>query len=113
MNNLDAQYHWLDSEPAYVSLKHEVDKVIAYERAGLLFVINLHPSKSFVDYRVGIQEAGEYKIVLSSDEKRFGGWDRVDLNTRSFTTAMEWNGRKNWMQVYTPSRTALILAKVD
>lgn len=113
MNKLDDQYHWLDSEPAYVSLKHEVDKVIAYERAGLLFVVNLNPSKSFVDYRVGIEVAGEYKVVLSSDEKKFGGWDRIDMNTRFFTTAMEWNGRKNWLQVYTPSRTALILAKVD
>lgn len=113
MNQLESQYHWLNSEPAYVSLKHESDKVIAYERAGLLFVVNIHPSQSFVDYRVGIQEAGEYKIVLSSDEKRFGGWDRVELKTSFFTTAMEWNGRKNWLQVYIPSRTALILAKAD
>ncbi|GJJ07519.1 alpha-1,4-glucan branching enzyme [Clathrus columnatus] len=113
VNKLDDRYHWLNSDPAYVSLKHEEDKVVVYERAGLLFVFNLHPTQSFADYRVGIQEAGEYKIVLSSDEKSFGGWDRIDLHTQFITTPMEWNGRKNYLQVYIPSRTALILAKAN
>lgn len=45
---------------AYVSLKHEDDKVIAFERAGLLFVIGLHPCKSFTDYQLGIDVPGEY-----------------------------------------------------
>ena len=58
---------------AYVSTKHDDDKTIAFERAGLLFIFNFHPSKSFPDYRVGIEEAGEYRVLLSSDEKMFGG----------------------------------------
>lgn len=82
-----------------MSLKNETDKVIVYERAGLLFIFNFHPTKSFADYRVGIEEPGEYKVVLSSDEKRFGGFDRVDLRGRYYTTPMEWNNRKNWLQV--------------
>lgn len=77
----------------------QLDKTIVYERAGLLFIFNFHPSNSFTDYRVGIEEAGEYKVVMSSDEKRFGGFDRIALDGRYFTTAMEWNGRKNWLQV--------------
>ena len=84
---------------AYVSLKHEIDKTIVYERAGLLFIFNFHPTKSFTDYRVGVDEPGEYTITLSSDEDNFGGYNNVTLDSKHFTTPMEWNGRKNWLQV--------------
>jgi 1,4-alpha-glucan branching enzyme len=42
---------------------------------------------------------GEYKIVLSSDDKQYGGFENVDVNSRYVTTPLEWNGRKNWVQV--------------
>jgi 1,4-alpha-glucan branching enzyme len=104
--------------------------VLAYERAGLLFVVNLHSTNSFTDYRVGVEEAGEYKIVLSSDDKEYGGWSRVDTGTKFFTTPLKWNERKNFLQVndeaasttkvlmhsfkvYIPSRVALVLAPVS
>lgn len=64
---------------------------------------------SYVDYRVGVDAPGKYKVVLSSDDKRFGGHARVDLSSEYFTTPMEWNGRRNWLQVYSPSRTVLVL----
>jgi 1,4-alpha-glucan branching enzyme len=44
---------------AFVSWKHEGDKVIAFERAGLVFVFNFHPTKSFTDYKIGVQTAGK------------------------------------------------------
>ena len=119
------------SRQAYVSLKHETDKVIVYERAGLLFVFNFHPTKSYADYRVGVEEPGDYQTVLSSDEKEYGGFNNIRTDGKFFTTPMEWNGRKNWLQVgldcitcvvinlvwcfgeqvYIPSRTCIILAK--
>lgn len=82
-----------------MSLKHEDDKIIVFERAGVLFVFNLHPTKSFVDYRVGIEEAGEYHIVLNSDAKQFGGFDRIDTSVKFFTVPEEYCGRKNYLQV--------------
>ncbi|EIW70451.1 hypothetical protein TREMEDRAFT_71305 [Tremella mesenterica DSM 1558] len=109
MNWLEAKYRWLSSPQAYVSLKHEGDKVIVFERAGLLFIFNFHPTESFVDYRVGIDVPGEYKVILTSDEPKFGGHSRIDLSGKYLTTPMEWNGRKNWVQVYIPSRTLLVL----
>ncbi|TFK55591.1 glycoside hydrolase [Heliocybe sulcata] len=111
MNHTEDKYGWLSAPQAYVSLKHEGDKVIVFERAGLVFVFNFHPTNSFSDYRIGVEEAGEYHVALTSDEKKFGGFDNVDVNSKYFTTAMEWNGRKNWMHVYVPSRTCLVLAK--
>ncbi|KAH7911573.1 glycoside hydrolase family 13 protein [Hygrophoropsis aurantiaca] len=112
MNHLEEKYKWLSAPQAHVSLKNEVDKVVVYERAGLLFIFNFHPTNSFTDYRVGVEEAGEYRVVLSSDEKRFAGFDNVSLMTSCFTTPMGWNGRRNWLQTYIPSRTCIVLAKV-
>jgi 1,4-alpha-glucan branching enzyme len=130
MQHLEEEYHWLSSPQAWVSLKHEGDKVIVCERAGLLFVFNFHSTNSFTDYRVGVDVPGEYKIVLSSDDKQYAGFENVDVNVKFFTTPLEWNGRKNWLQVrsfpqatmlarltalhqvYVPSRTTIVLAKV-
>lgn len=109
MNNTEEKYKWLSAPQAYVSLKHEGDKMIVYERAGLLFIFNFHPTKSFTDYRVGVDVAGEYSVIFTSDEKRFGGFDNVSLKTTYKTTAMEWHTRKNWLQVYSPSRTCTVL----
>lgn len=99
MNQTAAKYKWLESPQAFVSLKHEVDKMIVYERAGLLFVFNFHPKNSFTDYRVGVEEAGEYRVVLNSDEKTFGGFDNVKSDSVYVTTPMKWNERKNYLQV--------------
>ncbi|KAK4100988.1 glycoside hydrolase family 13 protein [Parathielavia hyrcaniae] len=110
MNLCEARYGWLHAPQAYISLKHEGDKVIVFERAGVVFVFNFHPTQSFTDYRIGIEVAGTYRIVLDSDAKQHGGFCRLDENTRFFTEPLEWNGRKNCTHVYIPCRTALILA---
>ncbi|KAJ4990586.1 1,4-alpha-glucan-branching enzyme [Stagonosporopsis vannaccii] len=106
----EEKYGWLHSPQAYVSLKHEGDKVIVFERAGLLWIFNFHPSNSFTDYRVGVEQEGTYRIVLSSDSKAFGGHGNIAEDTRFFTTPFAWNDRKNFLQVYIPTRTAIVLA---
>jgi len=45
---------------AYVSRKHQDDKVIVFERAGLIFIFNFNTSKSFTDYKIGVQVDGVY-----------------------------------------------------
>lgn len=45
---------------AFVSAKHEEDKVIVFDRAHVLFIFNFHPSKSFQDYRVAVEVPGKY-----------------------------------------------------
>ncbi|KAK7552152.1 alpha-glucan branching enzyme [Phyllosticta citricarpa] len=103
----EEKYGWLHSPQAYLSLKHEGDKVIVFERAGLLWIFNFHPSSSFTDYRVGVEQEGTYRIVINTDSKDFGGHGNVDDSTRFFTTPFNWNDRKNFLQVYIPSRTAV------
>jgi 1,4-alpha-glucan branching enzyme len=108
MNLTEEKYGWLHAPEAYISLKNEKDKVIVFERAGLVFAFNFHPTGSFADYRIGVEIPGTYKIVLNTDTKDYGGFNRVDDGTRFFTTPMAWNGRKNWTHVYIPCRTAIV-----
>ncbi|KAL8996150.1 MAG: hypothetical protein Q9188_006637 [Gyalolechia gomerana] len=106
----EEKYGWLHSPQAYISLKNESDKVIAFERAGLLWIFNFHPTQSFADYRVGVEQSGTYQIVLDTDDTAFGGFGRNVKGTRFFTTDFAWNERKNFVQVYIPVRTAIVLA---
>jgi 1,4-alpha-glucan branching enzyme len=108
MNTTESKYGWLAAEQAYISLKHEGDKVIVFERGGLVFVFNFHPTSSFSDYRIGIEVPGTYRVVLETDSKEVGGFNRIDRNTRYFTTPMDWNGRNNWTHIYIPCRTAMV-----
>ncbi|KAJ5107308.1 1-4-alpha-glucan-branching enzyme [Penicillium angulare] len=110
MQLTEEKYGWLHSAQAYVSLKHEGDKVLVFERAGLLWIFNFNTTNSFTDYRVGVDVPGTYRIVLDTDDKAFGGLGRNMKETRFFTTDMPWNGRANFTQVYLPTRTALVLA---
>ncbi|SPO05642.1 probable branching enzyme (be1) [Cephalotrichum gorgonifer] len=110
MNKCEERYGWLHAPQAFISLKHEGDKVIVFERAGVVFIFNFNPTESFADYRIGIEVAGTYRCVLNSDANEVGGFGRIDDSTRYTTTPMEWNGRKNWAHVYIPCRTAIVLA---
>lgn len=96
----------------YVSWKHEDDKVIAFERANLLFIINFHPNKSFPDYRIGVDTPGVYKLILNTDDTLFGGHNLLDVNTEYFTQPESYSGRRNSILVYIPSRVGIVLAKV-
>ena len=99
MQHTEQKYGWLHSSQAYISLKNEADKVIVFERAGLLWIFNFHPTKSYPDYRVGVEiQAGTYRVVLNTDSKdvlvgsrglipgpdsslrRSGGMDRKQLH---------------------------------
>lgn len=115
MLKLDTEYGVLLTPQAYVSLKHEIDKVLVFERNGLLFIFNFHPTQSYPDYKVGVEAAGDYQIVLDSDAEEFGGFGRIkDTNEKgeklNFVTLPEqWNNRSNALFIYIPSRTAIVL----
>jgi len=111
MNKTEEKYGWLTCDPAYVSLKHEEDKVIVYERAGCLFVFNFNVSKSFVDYRVGINESGTYRVILDTDAAEFGGHQRLDHSVQHHTFDEGFADRRFSMSLYLPARSAFILAK--
>ncbi|XP_065653925.1 1,4-alpha-glucan-branching enzyme-like [Hydra vulgaris] len=113
MMHLEEKYGWLHAEPGYVACKHNGDKVITFERGGLVFVFNFNIHKSFVDYRVAVDTPGKYKIVLDSDAEIFGGHNRLDHNCKFFTENYSFNNRSSSLKVYIPSRVVIVLGKDD
>lgn len=111
VNTLEEKHGWLHSNPGYVSLKHEDDKVIVFDRANLIFAFNFHPTKSFPDYKIGVRNPGTYKIVLCSDDENFGGENRVDSKVKHFTKPESFADCPHSMMMYIPCRTAIIYAQ--
>lgn len=82
----------------------EERKIISYIRDDKLFVYNFSHS-SYTDCRVA-SPCRDYRIVLSTDEAKFGGFDRID-------TKMTYRGNQGkdtgYVSLYLPARTALVL----
>lgn len=112
MQHLEEKYGWLNSPQAYISLKHEYDKVIVYERANLLFIFNFHPCKSFPDYLIGVELPGTYQVILYTDSKEYGGVKHINETYLFKTNNFPWNNRKNSIKCYIPTRTAIVMALI-
>ncbi|CAG9759288.1 unnamed protein product [Ceutorhynchus assimilis] len=112
MNEGEEKYGWLSAGAGYVSTKHEDDKVIVFERAGCIFAFNFHPTKSFADYKIGVNNSGTYKVVFNSDEGRFGGFHRIDSSVEGHAVKENYNGRSHTLMIYIPSRTCLCMANM-
>jgi len=84
---------------------HNTDQVLAFERSGLIVVINFHPYQSYQNYI--IQAApGKYKMILDSDHTMYFGHGRLSPNQYHFTTPMQAN---HFLSLYLPSRTGIVL----
>jgi len=87
----------------------EANKTIVFERKNLLFVFNFHPFNSIPDYMVPVPKAGEYRIILNSDDKAFGGHGRID-DSVPFVSFIGPDMREN-ISIYNTNRTALVLER--
>ena len=117
------KYQWLgDFDAALMKIIRQIDNpnvhhltvrqsdhTASFMHGDFLFVINFSPDKSHSDYAVPA-EAGSYKLALSSDDKNFGGQERIDHNSRFFTSPADNN---HDLKAYLPARTGIILEKVD
>jgi 1,4-alpha-glucan branching enzyme len=89
--------------------EHSKDKVIAFQRAGLLFVFNFNSILSHVDYPVKVPHH-EYRLLLDSDRSEYGGHDRLQPDQRYLNTHMDQEKVPPYLiRLYLPNRTALVL----
>lgn len=89
----------------------DADKqVLVYKRGGLIFAFNFSPFNSYDGYHIPTSKKADYKVVLSTDDSEFGGFERVDKDT-VYTASYESKGQYGF-KIYLPSRTAICLGKV-
>jgi 1,4-alpha-glucan branching enzyme len=103
-------HHVLENREIYLRHEHEADKVLAFQRAGLLFVFNFHPSRSLIDHPVAAAPCS-YRMVFDSDARRYGGHARLQSDQIHFTmnSACEGDSRRPHLSLYLPTRTAIVL----
>ena len=88
------------------------DQILAFLRDDLIFVFNFNPNRSFMDYGL-LTPQGEYKVVLNTDDVRFGGFGLTDDTIKHFThhDPLYAKDNKGWLKLYIPARTAMVLQK--
>ena len=88
------------------------DQVLAYGRKDLIFVFNFNPKQSFTDYGF-LVTPGAYEVILNTDDVAFGGNGLADDSVVHFTIAdpLYSKEKKEWLKLYIPARTAVVLRK--
>jgi 1,4-alpha-glucan branching enzyme len=89
----------------YKHYEHVDDKLLVFERAGLVFIFNFHPSNSYAGREVWIGP-GRYAVALDSDSREFGGFGRVDPSVQYEASP------SGGVRLYIPSRSALVLKRL-
>ena len=104
LSKKDADQLWIDEEK----------KLLAYSKGGLLYLVNLHPTNSYTDFRLPCHTIGEgtYRLVFSTDNPKYGGHGRTDESYRYITEPADSNHTIGF-KVYTPCRTMMVFEKID
>ena len=111
LERFDAAMVWLvtgfgtlGAHDEYIFIKDEDRKVISFEKGGMVFVFNFHHSNSLLDYPVPTRLDGPLRVMMDSDELRFGGiGGRISHDCDMVTE----NGH---VKVYLPPRCCVVLA---
>jgi 1,4-alpha-glucan branching enzyme len=90
----------------------EANKTIVFERKNLVFVFNFHPFNSIPDYAFPVPRHGEYRIILNSDSKAFGGHGRID-DSMTYDTFTDPTGQWPFLKIYNTNRTAIVLKREE
>jgi 1,4-alpha-glucan branching enzyme len=101
---------YADSNPTLL-YEHDSDKILTFERAGLIFVFNFHPVNSYADYHIPAPP-GKYESVLDSDEQKYGGHQRLESNQTHFTIPAV-DAKAHQLSLYLPNRTAQVFKRDD
>jgi len=111
MNEWEDAFGLMTSEHQYVSLSHEEDKVIVFEKGPLLFIFNFDHSKSYEDYKIGTCWGSDHIILYETDSKELGGHGRLEQGkTKRFVPKnLSYYNRDYQLSLYLPCRTAIVL----
>ena len=116
------KYQWLndfDRDMIAVTKKHGMfnqrmadmmlmkgpEQTCAFYRSTLLFVFNFHAQQSLNNVLIPVHQPGEYTVILSSDDPKYGGFGNVKMQT--YSTKL-FDG-KHYVQLYIPARTCFVL----
>ncbi|KAJ4981325.1 hypothetical protein NE237_032162 [Protea cynaroides] len=109
MMKLDENERMLSRGPSNIHHINNTTMVISYLRGPFLFVFNFHPKSYYARYSIGVEEAGEYQVVLNTDEIKYGGEGHLknDQYTQK-TIGKRVDGLRNCLEIPLPCRSAQV-----
>lgn len=103
-------YRLFDQRYPELKWLHEDDKVIAFERNGLVFVFNFSPNHDYTDYSIPVSHGADHHVLFTSDDGRYNGFDRISHEDKSaFVPGME----GNYIRLNLPARSCAVLYPAD
>lgn len=98
----------LDYEFANLLNLDEVNKTVIFSKNNLIFLFNFHPFNSIPDYNFFVSEPGAYKVVLCTDNSKFGGHNRLDEDIE-YLSVYDEESKTHKLRIYLTNRTAVLL----
>lgn len=86
-------------------------KIITFIRDSIIYAFNFHPTKSFENLQINAHKENKYKLIFSSDDIEFGGFNRLDKSV--LYPVIKNNHGENQISIYLPARTALAFEKIE
>ena len=105
MVRLTKENRIFDQRMADLLLMKAPEQTLAYYRYGLVFVFNFHFGNSLNNVLVPVRQPGEYTVVLSTDDEKYGGFGNVAKKTYA---TKRFDGR-DYIELYIPARTGFVL----
>ena len=110
---LAKEFQLLDAPGPNLIYEHAANKILIFERAGLLLAFNFHPVQSYSDFRFEVPP-GKYKMILTSDAARYGGHRRLQPGQEHLTGFdVAANHKCHFFRLYLPARTAQVLERIN
>ena len=105
MVKLTKENNMFNQRMADMLLMKGPEQTCAFYRNGLMFVFNFHFCNSLNNVLIPVHQPGEYTVVMSSDDEKYGGFGNVKMQTYS-TKLFE---GKHYIELYIPARTCFVL----
>ena len=105
MVKLTQENNMFNQRMADMLLMKGPEQTCAFYRNGLVFVFNWHFGNSLNNVLIPVHQPGEYTVVLSSDDPKYGGFGNVKMQTYS---SKVFNGQ-HFIELYIPARTCFVL----
>jgi 1,4-alpha-glucan branching enzyme len=87
-------------------------KIVAYQKKDYVFVFNFHPVNSYAGFQLPLNDAGNFRVMFDTDEKRFGGQERISHDVTYAADPLPELSARCGSVIYIPSRTAMVLRRI-
>ena len=105
MVKLTQKHGMFNQHMADLLLMKAPEQTLVFKRSNLMFAFNFHFANSLTNVLVPVPCKADYTVALSSDDEKYGGWNRVEHQTYP---SKEFDGH-HFVELYLPARTAVVL----